>query len=165
MGGGAQPQLLVSVILPTYNREKLLREAIESVWDQTLDPALYEIVISDNCSSDGTEQMVRQMQKTSPCELRYFRNSSNIGAFANFNLSVQLCRAPIVAATDSDCRVSRDWLEKGLAAFNSDPQVAFVSGRILDKPEQPVSFFSIRNGAPPGENACYPAGNCFYQGG
>jgi glycosyltransferase involved in cell wall biosynthesis len=161
--GENRPEPLVSVVLPTFNREKLLREAIESICDQTLSPDLYEIVISDNCSTDGTEEMVRQMQQRASCEIRYFRNSSNIGPFANFNRNVELCRAPIAALTDSDCRVSRDWLEIGLAAINADPAIAFVSGRILDKPEQPVTFFSIRNGAPEGENACYPAGNCFYR--
>jgi len=154
--------LLVSVILPTYNRRELLREAIESLWTQTIDPSLFEIVVVDNASKDGTEEMVREMQRRSPCELRYYRNDRNIGCFANINKSVELCRAPIVASTDDDCRMPPDWLEKGLAEFKDLERIGFVSGRILDKPEQKVTFFSIRNGAPEGENACYPSGNCFY---
>jgi glycosyltransferase involved in cell wall biosynthesis len=157
----AQDHVSVSVIIPTRNRRVLLREVIESLWSQTLDSTRFEIIVVDNCSTDGTGEMIEAMQATSPCALRYHRMPMNRGPVRSRNTAVWLARAPILAFTDSDCRVTPHWLARGLEPF-ADEDVAFVSGPVLDKPGQPVTFFSVGN-ALRGENPTYPTANVFYR--
>src|SRR6185437_2641546 len=78
------------------------------------------------------------------------------------NVGVMMAQAEIVAFTDSDCRVSPDWLARGLDAFHMGEDVAFVSGQTFAKPEQPLTFFSIGNPLC-GENPTYPTANIFYR--
>lgn len=158
-----ESRILVSVIIPTRNRSSLLKEAIESLWAQTLAPKKFEIIIVDNCSTDDTAEMMTQSQAVSPSSLLYYRNESNQGPLASFNTGARLARADILAFTDSDCWVSPDWLDRGIKAFGEDERIAFVAGAIRDKPGQEVKFFSYPNGAKGGENFFYPAGNILFR--
>lgn len=157
------PMLQASVLLPTYNRRQLLKEAIESLYGQTVSPDCFEVIVVDNCSSDGTEEMIEALRKEAPFEIVYRRMERNGGCFRSLNLSAQMARTEILASLDSDCWADPDWLRKGIQAFRENPELAFVAGHIADKPGQPVTFFSLRNGAPRGENLFYPSGNCFYR--
>ncbi|MGH9666091.1 MAG: glycosyltransferase, partial [Bryobacteraceae bacterium] len=130
---------LVTVVVPTRNRAALLRELVESLWKQTLDPETYEIIVVDNQSSDGTAEMIREMQGNSPCRLTFHVMKENKGPIHSRNAAARMAQGEILAFTDSDCRVTPEWLERGLKPF-ANPEVAFVSGVVLDKPEQPVRF-------------------------
>lgn len=154
--------ILVSVVIPTYNRCTLLREAIESLWNQTLPPICYEIIVVDNLSTDGTAEMVAELQSQSPCALVYHRMQQNLGPANSRNTGVNIARADIIAFTDSDCRVGPEWLARGLNAFKDGEDVAFVSGQTFPKPDQPLTFFTIGNPLR-GENPTYPTANIFYR--
>jgi glycosyltransferase involved in cell wall biosynthesis len=154
-------EILVSVIIPTFNRCSLLREAIESLWNQTLPAICYEIIVVDNLSTDGTAEMMEELQGRSPCKLVYRRMDENRGPANSRNAGVSMAQAKIIAFTDSDCRVSPDWLARGLAAFKNGENLAFVTGQTFPKPDQPVTFFSIGNPLR-GENPTYPTANIFY---
>ena len=76
---------LVTIAIPTYNRANgYLKNAIECALKQTY--RNIEVVISDNCSSDNTEEVVKGY--TDP-RIRYFRQSANIGANNNFNFCLE----------------------------------------------------------------------------
>jgi glycosyltransferase involved in cell wall biosynthesis len=154
--------ILVSVVIPTFNRRDLLREAIESLWNQTLSPQLYEIVVVDNASTDGTAEMMAEGERQSPCSITYRRMEENKGAANSRNVGASLAQGEIIAFTDSDCRVAPDWLERGVQVFKSGNDVAFVSGQTFPKPDQPLTFFSIGNPLR-GENPTYPTANMFYR--
>jgi O-antigen biosynthesis alpha-1,3-abequosyltransferase len=79
---------LISICIPTYNRVRLLEETLASILSQLSDDV--EIVISDNASSDNTQEMVLAYQAKYPC-IRYFRNESNLGY--DRNLLACLARA------------------------------------------------------------------------
>jgi glycosyltransferase involved in cell wall biosynthesis len=150
----------VSVIIPTYNRKDLLREAMHSLFRQSYPKENYEIMIVDNSSSDGTEQMVEELQYSAPCRIRYFRKE-NEGPAPARNLGIQNAEGRIIAFTDSDCSAPPDWIEKGAQAFNAD-DVAFVSGKILPKPGIPITFFSPFHYVLE-EHPIYPTNNIFYR--
>jgi len=141
----------------------MLNELILSLWDQTLDSSLYEIIVIDDCSTDGTAELLEQMTAKAPCRMIWRRLPANKGPICARNMAVRMARAEILAFTDSDCRVTRDWIAKGVAALRADTTLAFVSGCVLDKPEQPTRFFSLPNGTKPGENPVYPTWNIFYR--
>ncbi len=72
----------VSIGMPVYNGEKYLAEAIESLLGQTF--ADFELIIADNCSNDGTEQICRRYEQQDH-RIRYLRHRENVGAITNFN--------------------------------------------------------------------------------
>jgi glycosyltransferase involved in cell wall biosynthesis len=72
----------VSIGMPVYNGEKYIRQAIDSVISQTFTD--FELVISDNASTDGTEAICREFAKRDS-RIRYIRQKENIGAINNFN--------------------------------------------------------------------------------
>jgi glycosyltransferase involved in cell wall biosynthesis len=82
----------VSIGLPVYNGARFLARAIETLLAQ--DHAYLELVVCDNASTDGTEAICRDFAARDE-RVRYYRNSTNLGAAPNFNLAVDLATAPL----------------------------------------------------------------------
>ena len=72
--------MLISVLIPTYNRAEMLKKCIESVQRQTYNNI--EIVVSDNASTDKTETSVKKLQREDS-KIRYYKNPKNIGMTDN----------------------------------------------------------------------------------
>jgi glycosyltransferase involved in cell wall biosynthesis len=85
----AMPIPRVSVGIPVYNGAKYLQTAVESVLKQ--DYKNFELIISDNASTDRTPEICREYVAADP-RVRYFRNEVNIGAVPNFNRVFKLAR-------------------------------------------------------------------------
>ncbi|HWB83053.1 MAG TPA: glycosyltransferase family 2 protein [Bryobacteraceae bacterium] len=158
-----QNSIRVSVVIPTFNRAALLKELVESLNNQTLAPSSYEVIVVDNCSTDDTAALITGMQSQVRYRLIYHRMPENGGPVRSRNTAAKMARGEVLAFTDSDCRATQQWLERGLAALELHPDAAFVSGPICDKPEQSTGFFTLRYEAPPGEDYTYRAGNIFYR--
>ncbi len=94
---------LVTVGIPTYNREQGLRRAVESVLAQRHHPV--DLVICDNASTDGTRQMCLELQARHP-NIRYVRQDGNVGPTANFNRVFSEARGPYFMWLGDD-----DWLD------------------------------------------------------
>ena len=73
---------LVSICIPTYNGEKYLKECLDSCIDQTFKS--YEIIICDDCSSDGTIKIIEEYAKIFP-QIILFQNDGNLGLVGNWN--------------------------------------------------------------------------------
>ena len=82
------PRLTVG--LPVFNGEDYLAEALESLLAQTFTD--FELIISDNASTDGTEQICRRYAARDP-RVHYVRQPRNLGISANHNVLVALARA------------------------------------------------------------------------
>lgn len=80
-----------SIVIPTYNRATDLRFAINCILRQTFHD--YEIIISDNCSTDNTEKTVASIKNE---RIRYYRNSTNIGEKGNYQKGISLARGKYV---------------------------------------------------------------------
>ncbi len=94
------PQL--SIGLPVYNGERYLAAALGSLVDQAFTD--FELIICDNASSDGTEEICRAFAAADP-RIRYQRNPENLGAAKNYNRTVELARGRYFkwAAHDDVC--------------------------------------------------------------
>lgn len=102
----------VSIIVPTYKQCAKLRHLLESV-DGLVQPPAFELVIVDDCSPDDTETVVREwMSGAHSFETRYIRLPRNGGPAVARNRGVAVTRGPVVAFTDSDCRVDKMWLAR-----------------------------------------------------
>ena len=87
----------VSVILAVYNGEGHVREAVESIFAQTL--SNLELIIVDDASTDATPQVLATYRDSRLCLLR---NPSRLGAAAARNRAIQIAQAPIIAVQDAD---------------------------------------------------------------
>jgi glycosyltransferase involved in cell wall biosynthesis len=109
--------MLVSVIVPTYNRAKMVERAVLSVLSQTY-PDLEAIVV-DDASTDDTQGRIRALQQVDH-QIQYFRHESNRGAQAARNTGIKAAKGEYVAFLDSD----NEWLprkiEKQMALFSPE---------------------------------------------
>jgi glycosyltransferase involved in cell wall biosynthesis len=103
----------ISVCIPTYNGEKFLRECIESVLEQTFRD--FEVVVVDDCSSDGTVAIVNEYAAGDP-RIRVIRNEQNLGLVGNWNRCVELARGEWIKFVFQDDLLMPACLERMLQA-------------------------------------------------
>ena len=77
---GAKP--MISIGVPVYNGENYLAATLDSILAQSFSD--FELIVSDNASTDGTEDVCRNYQARDT-RIRYYRNPTNIGAAKNHN--------------------------------------------------------------------------------
>ncbi len=111
----------VSICIPTYNREKLLKETLDSVFTQTYKD--FEVVIVDDGSTDGTKQMLERHGY----EVRYHRQE-NSGDAAARNKLIELAQGRYITFLDSDDLLFGDSLERMIAAMPTNSDEAIVYG-------------------------------------
>ena len=132
---GSAPE--VSVVIPTYNRSALLRNAVDSVLAQDTHVP-FEIVIVDNNSQDDTAAVVRSLMDAHRGRLRYVVEREQGNAHAR-NRGVESAAAGIIAFIDDDVTVASNWLTSLKQALDSRQDLSFVGGKVLPQ----------WNGAPP----------------
>ena len=90
---------LVSIIMPAYNSEQFITDAIESVLSQTYQS--WELIIVDDYSSDNTISIVEKYANIDE-RIKFHANTSNLGAAKTRNVAIKLSRGRFVAFLDSD---------------------------------------------------------------
>jgi glucosyl-dolichyl phosphate glucuronosyltransferase len=121
---------LISVVIATRNRARLLETTIDAVANQEEPHGGFELVIADNGSSDDTAAVVhRAAAACGRCVIRYVHVPVP-GKSRAVNAALRLVRGDIVAFTDDDVRPDASWL-KEIARALEDSRVAFVAGRVL----------------------------------
>lgn len=89
----------VSVVMATYNGEQYLAEQIDSILSQTY--PIHELIIQDDCSTDGTTSIARQYMENHPF-IKLFVNEHNVGFNENFRLAAMHATGDFVALSDQD---------------------------------------------------------------
>jgi len=112
----AVPRL--SIGLPVYNGEKYLAEALDALLGQTY--ADFELIISDNASTDGTERICRDYAARDP-RIRYIRRPVNIGASPNHNIVFTESKGELFKWASYDDLYARDLLERCIEALDERP--------------------------------------------
>ena len=149
----------VSVIISTYNMRDLLRDAVGSLYKQEYPIDRFEIIVVDNSSTDGTEEMMRSLQAKVSGMLRYYCKE-NEGPGASRNLGIRQARGDIVAFTDSDCTAHPGWLKNGVAKMGDG--IGVVQGKTVPNPEQTLRALS-KTQSITNENGMYQTCNIFYR--
>jgi glycosyltransferase involved in cell wall biosynthesis len=146
----------VTVIIPVYNAQDTIKEALEALSCQTYSGRI-EIVVVDDGSSDGTADVIRKFPN-----VRYV-HQDNAGPASARNRGAQEASGEILLFTDADCRPEAAWIEKMVAGFSqtdigvvagsydivnsASPLARFIHGEILFRhrkhmPEFPRAFGS-----------------------
>lgn len=136
---------LVSIVIPVFNGERFLREAVQSVLDQKYSPV--EIIIVDDGSTDGTATVARSLGET----VRYL-HQTNQGPAAARNRGIEHAQGSLIAFADADDLWPSKKLELQLPYLINDPAIEIVMGRI-----QQVRLSKTVNGQTQAEEFDEPA--------
>ncbi|MBD1918049.1 MULTISPECIES: glycosyltransferase [Cyanophyceae] len=113
----------ISIGLPVYNGDNFLGQALDSILAQTF--ADFELIISDNASTDKTETICRTYSAKDP-RIHYIRNQENLGASANFNQAFALSSGKYFKWIAHDDLHNPKFLEKCFQVLDQDPSVVLV---------------------------------------
>lgn len=132
---------LVSVGLPVFNGEAYVAKAINSVLSQTM-PDL-ELVICDNCSTDGT-QAICEAFAAADARVRYIRHPQNLGAGPNYDRCFHLARGTYFKWAAHDDMLAPNYLELAVAALEARPDAVLctVGIREIDANEETFRVFA-----------------------
>src|SRR5580658_8950940 len=113
----------LSVGLPVYNSSAYVAQSIDAILGQTFED--FDLIISDNASTDDTGDICRQYVKQDS-RVRYFRQPRNVGLAPNHNFCVERAQAPLFKWAAGDDLYARDLLEKCVAALDANPKVVLA---------------------------------------
>jgi predicted AlkP superfamily phosphohydrolase/phosphomutase len=122
--------LLVSVVLPTRNRQDLLERAVESVLRQSY--ANWELLVVDDASTDDTWMRLQKLAENDP-RIRPVRFAEHGGQSRARNQALDSARGDVIAYLDDDNRLDPDWLRAVAWAFTEHPHTQVAYGaRVVD---------------------------------
>ncbi len=140
----------VTLGLPVYNGENFLRSALDTALDQTYDD--YRIVISDNASTDQTEEICRNYAADHPI-IDYHRVEENQGAAWNFRRVFELSNSPYFKWLAHDDLISPGFVTRCVEALEHDPSAVLAfplasmidaTGAVTQEPEYSIATNSER---------------------
>lgn len=100
-GESVAPRVRVSVLVMTYNHAELIGQALDSVLMQRTSFDC-EIVITEDCSTDGTREIVQEYQSRFPDKIRLLLSDQNQNSLAVVSRGIRACRGEFVALLDGD---------------------------------------------------------------
>lgn len=121
-------EVMITVIMPAYNAEKYIAQAIESVLAQDVP---LELLVIDDCSSDATVQVVEHFANQPDSPVILVKNKSNMGAAATRNRGMEMARGKYIAFLDSDDWWDANKLSEQLKILENPEIVLCYTGREL----------------------------------
>ena len=116
---------MVSIVIPTYNRAGEIEKAVKSLL--ALAYPNYEIIVVDDASSDNTPAILDKFKN----KIRVVQRKQNGGPGSARNDGIKAAKGKFIAFTDSDCTISKQWLDTLVKFIQSTPKsTAGVCGRI-----------------------------------
>jgi glycosyltransferase involved in cell wall biosynthesis len=119
---------LVTCVIPTYRRPKLLKRAIKSVLNQTY--SNLQICIYDNASGDETREIVASFAKNDK-RVKYFCHDTNIGSLQNFAFGFNRVDSPYFSFLSDDDFIFPEFYETAICKLQEHPQAAFFGGKCV----------------------------------
>jgi glycosyltransferase involved in cell wall biosynthesis len=133
--------LKLSVLLVTYNHEKYVRQALDSVMTQKTDFD-FEIVVADDCSQDSTLAIIEEYQADNH-NIRVLPSERNVGITRNYQRGFAACRGAHIAVLEGDdFWISPTKLKSLVAFLEQHPECAFCFHRFL-RYDETSSRFSV----------------------
>jgi glycosyltransferase involved in cell wall biosynthesis len=121
-------QLSATVLICTYNRERLLRETLESFRTLTSSRP-WDVIVVDNNSSDGTRAVIEELAPAFPVPLLHLFEPKQGKSYA-LNTGLGHTRADVILFTDDDVTVSKGWLDAACVPLENDPGLSYTGGPV-----------------------------------
>ena len=116
---------LVSVLIPTYNSVEFVEETVRSIINQTYENI--EIIIVDDASTDGTIDILRQLEKEEK-RIKLTQNAKNLGITDNMNNGIRMCAGKYIAILDGDDWAYEYRIEEQVKVMEQNQKVVLCSG-------------------------------------
>ncbi|MEJ7848064.1 MAG: glycosyltransferase family 2 protein [Pyrinomonadaceae bacterium] len=128
----------ISIALCTFNGAKFLSEQLESFLSQTRLPD--ELVVCDDCSQDGTVNIIESFSRTAPFPVRLYVNEKNLRSTKNFEKAISLCIGDLIFLSDQDDVWAPRKLERIEAEFGRNPNfgMVFSNAELVDENLEPI---------------------------
>lgn len=114
---------MISIVLPTYNGEKYIKEAVTSILCQTYED--WELIVVDDCSTDHTPQILESLQKQDK-RIRVLHNEQNKKLPASLNIGFAEASGEYLTWTSDDNKYESNALEVMLAVLHKEPDIDIV---------------------------------------
>ena len=131
----------VSVVILTYQREKILPQAIESILAQSYKD--FELIIINDGSTDQTDEVIKKYKDK---RIRYYKNDRNRGVAYSRNRAADLAKGEYVMIMDDDDKSLPERMEKQVSYLDKNPQITAVAGQIVGLPRIPENHDDIAVG-------------------
>ena len=127
----SQNNPLISIGMPVYNGANFIREALDSILSQTYEN--FELIISDNASTDETEKICREYM-TKDARVRYYRSQQNLGAAWNFNRVFELSSGKYFKWAAHDDLIAPDFLLECVEVLERDSSLVLChcQAKVID---------------------------------
>jgi glycosyltransferase involved in cell wall biosynthesis len=135
----------VSVVIPTYNREKLLQTTLPMLVNQEANGVSYEVIFAINGSTDGSEAVLKSASERWPEKIRYLTLPGSGSPGAPRNHGIRAARGIVVVIVDDDVIPDANFVAKHAEFHRKNPDQTFAAVGELTIPQEvlhdPVSFF------------------------
>jgi glycosyltransferase involved in cell wall biosynthesis len=145
----------VAIGIPVYNGANYLAAAIESILQQNYSD--FDLVISDNASTDATEEICRDYARRDG-RIRYVRQPRNLGAAGNHNVLVGMTDSQYFKWAAHDDLIAPGFLAACVGALDANPSVVVASpaSNLIDEDGMPLPFSPERGGVIDRAGVCWP---------
>jgi cellulose synthase/poly-beta-1,6-N-acetylglucosamine synthase-like glycosyltransferase len=127
---GFQPKSFVSVLVAARNEEKNLPQLLHALSLQTYPPELFEVLVIDDFSTDGTVAVVQSFSKSHIRIIQPNVAMQHSSKKRAIEAGVQQAQGPLLLITDADCTPGADWI-KTVATFYEQKQALFIAAPVL----------------------------------
>jgi glycosyltransferase involved in cell wall biosynthesis len=114
--------LLISIVVPTYNRSKYLQRCLDSILSQ--DGKYYEVIVSDNASPDNTQELMENYLNDS--RIHYYRNTTNLGVRENVYKATGYAQGQYIFWLTDDDYLLPNALSKVVEIINSNSEIGYI---------------------------------------
>lgn len=118
----------ISVVIPTYNMRKSIKDLLVSLEAQT--QKSFEVIIVDNGTSKAGQHQLSTITQNMTLNIHIVTSELNLGAGRGRNLGVKSAKGRIIAFTDDDCIVGPNWVDAILSAYKENPDRKVLFGPV-----------------------------------
>jgi glycosyltransferase involved in cell wall biosynthesis len=115
----------ITVIIPNYNRNELLRETLNSLALQTINLSKINIYVVDDCSNDD-ENPLDVINEFNHIDISFLRNETNLGQINNLNRCINISQTEYTHLLHSDDLLLPDFYERVFNIIDNQPEIGFV---------------------------------------
>lgn len=127
---GDIPKPKVSVCVLTYNYKDYIRNCLTTILDQVTN-FHFEVIVADDCSTDGTADIIREFQTRYPDRLRAVLHTDNLGPCGNYLSAHELADGEYIAHLDGDDYMLPGKLQAQADFLDAHPECSIVKHRML----------------------------------
>ena len=140
---------MISILMSTYNREKLLPRAIDSILNQSY--TNFELLLCDDCSTDNSIKIINDYMKIHD-NIKLIKNEKNIGLTKSLNKLLKIAKGDYIARCDSDDYYHKDKLQKQINFLQNNKDIHFVGtlGQTIDRNNNYIKCAWIDDNVPTG---------------